>query len=135
MTNRRGFCRHCLDAGAGFALAAILGVDAQLTAAPQVQRQVSYVAGAPYRIGFQTGVDAVFQRGQRLRAAWQPANQHDPEAIALYAGLEQVGYLPRRGNEAVARALAAGQPVQVHVRSVNAANPWEGVRIELHWLG
>lgn len=37
-------------------------------------------------------------RGDRLRLKFEPTNQHDPFAIAIYKGEAHIGYVPRTHN-------------------------------------
>lgn len=133
MIDRRGFLRTLLAAGAGAGLVAGTEAIGALDR-PAVQRTLeTHVAGAPYRIGFETRLDTVFHRGQSLRAVREPFNAYDEHAVALYAGTMHVGYLPRAENARAAAVLASGGRVDIEVLAVDADDPWRGTSIELRW--
>jgi len=48
--------------------------------------------------------------GRPLELRRDPANEHDPNAIAVYAGGEQVGWVPRELAENLAPQLDEGRP-------------------------
>ena len=50
--------------------------------------------------------------GRPLELRRDPDNPHDPNAIAVHAGGEQVGWVPRAIAEELAPALDAGRAVQ-----------------------
>ena len=51
------------------------------------------------------------RQGDTLRLVREPDNPHDPLAVHVYWSDQSIGYLPRSGNGAVARALDRGQPL------------------------
>ena len=99
----------------------------------ETRRMTTHVAGVPYRIGLATPLDSVFFQGQTLRAVRELDNAYDAHGIALYAGADKLGYVPRRNNRLVSYLLDEGRSVQVRVLAVEPEQPWEGVRIEITW--
>jgi hypothetical protein len=84
-----------------------LGRDApELTA---LGLRVAGVAGAARHHGEALSADAAAP-GEPLELRRDPANEHDPNAIAVLAGGEQVGWVPRELAEELAAELDAGRP-------------------------
>jgi hypothetical protein len=71
--------------------------------------RVAGVAGAARHHGEALAADAAAP-GQPLELRRDPANEHDPNAIAVLAGGEQVGWVPRELAEELAGELDAGRP-------------------------
>ena len=61
--------------------------------------------------------------GRPLELRRDPANPHDPNAIAVLAGGVQVGWVPRAIAEALAPALDAGEPFSAVVLREQRASP------------
>lgn len=91
----------------------------------------TYVAGVPFHIGMKTLPNSVFRPGQFLHVVQEVENPHDSDALALYAGEQKVGYIPRKDNGLINRHLGQGGDALVKVTSVNNHNAWEGVRIRV----
>jgi hypothetical protein len=84
-----------------------LGRDApELTA---LGLRVAGVAGAGRHHAEALGADAAAP-GKPLELRRDPGNEHDPNAIAVLAGGEQVGWVPRELAEELAGELDAGRP-------------------------
>ena len=84
-----------------------LGRDApELTA---LGLRVAGVAGAGSHHAEALGTEAAAP-GQPLELRRDPDNEHDPNAIAVLAGGEQVGWVPRELAEELAGELDAGRP-------------------------
>jgi hypothetical protein len=69
--------------------------------------------------GWYHGLDKVRDAigiGEALRLRAEPANPHDPNAVAVHRqdGL-MLGYLPRAANEPIARLLAEGTRIEARV--------------------
>jgi hypothetical protein len=111
-----------------------VAANARAARAPY-RRMRTHIAGAPYRIGLSTQVDDVFKLGQRLRAVRERQNGYDRHAVALYLDDWHVGYVPRDVNRHPEAVLAAGGQVGVEVIAIDPDNPWDGVSIELTWIG
>ena len=133
MNERRPFLRKCVEGSA--MLSAFFLVGMQL---PENRDRgagfTSYVAGAPYRVGFETRLDSVFYPGQKLRAVREPGNIHDESAIALYAGNEKLGYIPRQDNIRLRGVLENHKPISATVMKVDNDRPWDGVELEIQWI-
>jgi hypothetical protein len=85
---------------------AYLGRDAPLLAERGLR--VSGVAGTQFRPGALES-DALAP-GSPLALRREPENEHDPNAIAVDAGGEHVGFVPRELAEELAPELDAGRP-------------------------
>jgi hypothetical protein len=84
-----------------------LGRDApELTA---LGLRVAGVAGAARHHGEALAAEAAAP-GKPLELRREPANEHDPNAIAVLAAGEQVGWVPRELAEELAPELDAGKP-------------------------
>lgn len=53
--------------------------------------------------------------GDRLTLTREPDNRHDRNAVRVDWNGQQLGYVPRAENRAVARALDAGEKLEAHV--------------------
>jgi len=92
--------------------------------------QSSPLAGSQYY-----KLDALSQRiktGDRLELAREPENRHDRNAVSVFWQGEPLGYLPRKENRAVARAMDAREPVYATVESItDDPDPWKRLRISV----
>jgi hypothetical protein len=61
--------------------------------------------------------------GAALELRRDPGNEHDPNAIQVWAGGVQIGWVPRDTAVAVARALDAGEPWSAVVLREQRASP------------
>jgi hypothetical protein len=84
-----------------------LGRDAEELSARGLR--VAGVAGAARHHGEALAADAAAP-GEPLELRRDPANEHDPNAIAVLAGGEQVGWVPRELAEELAGEIDAGRP-------------------------
>ena len=73
--------------------------------------RIAGVAGAARHHGEALASDAA-EPGRPLELRRDPDNPHDPNAIAVHAGGEQVGWVPRAIAEEIAPALDAGRALQ-----------------------
>jgi hypothetical protein len=71
--------------------------------------RVAGVAGAARHHGEALAAEAAAP-GRPLELRRDPANEHDPNAIAVLAGGEQVGWVPRELAEELAGEIDAGKP-------------------------
>jgi hypothetical protein len=71
--------------------------------------RVTSVAGAARHHG-QALEAAEVRPGSPLELRRDPGNAHDPNAIAVHAGAEQVGWVPRELAAEIAPQLDAGEP-------------------------
>ena len=84
--------------------------------------RVAGVAGAARHHAEALASDAAAP-GRPLELRRDPANPHDPNAIAVHAGGVQVGWVPRAIAEALAPALHAGEPFSAVVLREQRASP------------
>ena len=84
--------------------------------------RIAGVAGAARHHGDALAADAA-QPGRPLELRRDPANPHDPNAIKVLAGGEQVGWVPRAVAEEIAPALDAGEPFSAVVLREQRASP------------
>ena len=107
--------------------------------------RIAGVAGAARHHGEALASEAA-EPGRPLELRRDPANPHDPNAIAVEAGGEQVGWVPRAVAEEIAPALDRGEPFSAVVLREQRASPRDprtgltmliatAPAIELHVLG
>jgi len=71
--------------------------------------------------------------GDRLTLSREPDNRHDPNAVRVDWNGRQLGYVPRRENRAVARALDAGEALEARVSKLREdPDPWLRVEFEVY---
>jgi hypothetical protein len=133
---RRLFLQACIKGAAGLAVLVAGGTSAALvTRSPREGRLVTHVAGAPYRIGFETPVESVFRPGQWLRVLRKPGYRHASQPILLYLGEEHIGHLPRTANPVRAHVVDGARDLFARILTVDPEDPWRGIRIEVRWNG
>jgi len=87
-----------------------------------------YVAGYQFHGG--ADIEAQMGVGDTLDLVREPANPHDPMAVALHWRGEPIGYIPRRINADIARRLDAGEALGCRItRYDEEADPWERVEV------
>ena len=70
--------------------------------------------------------------GDSLTLQREPANPHDTNAIRVLWQGRMLGYVPRRENRAIARAMDRGQPLLARVVALKPdASPWQRLRFEI----
>ena len=73
--------------------------------------------------------------GDRLTLTREPDNRHDRNAVRVDWHGQQLGYVPRAENRAVARALDAGEKLEARVSKLrNDPNPWQRVEFEVYLI-
>jgi hypothetical protein len=96
----------------------------------EVQIQESPIAGFQFHRG-----DAVWESlkvGDELKLVREPSNEHDPDAVAIYFGDEQLGYVPRAENSAISQMLDRGENLEARIcRLLVSDDPWQRVRITI----
>ncbi len=97
-----------------------LGRDAPELAAAGLR--IAGVAGAARHHGDALASEAA-EPGRPLELRRDPANPHDPNAIAVFAGADQVGWVPRAVAEEIAPAIDAGEPYSAVVLREQRASP------------
>ena len=71
--------------------------------------------------------------GDRLTLTREADNRHDRNAVRVDWNGQQIGYVPRAENRAVARALDAGEALEARVAKLrDDANPWRRVELEVY---
>ena len=70
--------------------------------------------------------------GDALTLVREPDNSHDPLAVRVEWKGNKLGYVPRRENQAVARQLDHGNPLEARiVRLVKHRDPWKRIEFEV----
>jgi len=70
--------------------------------------------------------------GDALTLTREPDNPHDAKAVRVSWQGQQLGYLPRAENGAVAAEMDAGGRVEARIaRLRNHRNPWQRILIEV----
>jgi len=73
--------------------------------------------------------------GDRLTLTREPENRHDSNAIRVDWNGQQLGYVPRAENRAVARALDAGKKLEARVSKLrDDPDPWRRVEFEVYLI-
>ena len=92
--------------------------------------QESPIAGFQFHRG-----DAIWPSlivGQELNLVRESSNTHDPDAVAIYFQEEQLGYVPRGDNRAIAQMLDRGESLEARISKLLVeGDPWERVRITI----
>lgn len=70
--------------------------------------------------------------GDSLTLKREPNNAHDTNAIQVLWQGQQLGFVPRRENKAVARAMDRGEPLVARVVALRPEeSPWRRLRFEI----
>ena len=70
--------------------------------------------------------------GDPLELVRDADNVHDKNAVAVRWHGQPLGYLPRKENRAVAKAIDDGETVRASVEAITAdPNPWKRLRISV----
>ena len=73
--------------------------------------------------------------GDRLTLTREPDNRHDRNAVRVDWNDQQLGYVPRAENRAVARALDAGEKLEARVSVLrDDPDPWKRVEFEVYLI-
>jgi len=111
------------------------GIDRQfvtfeIASAPRILLQESPLAGYQYHRA--SGVWPFLRVGEALRLRREPANPHDPNAIAVWYRNEHLGYVPRRENRTLAQMMDRGERLEARiVRLLEDENPWRRIRFRV----
>lgn len=93
--------------------------------------QSSPLAGFQYHAG--AAVWEALKVGDALTLRREPDNPHDPHAVRVDWHGQQLGYLPRAENGAVAAEMDQGGRVEARIGRLRAhRNPWQRVLIEVY---
>ena len=113
------------------ALALLLGSGLAHAESIRILIQSSPLAGSQYY-----AVSRVWEQirpGDRLTLTREPDNRHDRNAVRVDWNGQQLGYVPRAENRAVARALDAGERLEARVAKLrDDPNPWRRVEFEVY---
>lgn len=70
--------------------------------------------------------------GDALELVREPNNPHDKNAVGVFWRGARLGYLPRKENNAVAKAMDDGETVRATVESMaRDSNPWKRLRVSV----
>ncbi|HET6720727.1 MAG TPA: HIRAN domain-containing protein [Rhodocyclaceae bacterium] len=70
--------------------------------------------------------------GDTLELVREPDNRHDKNAVSVRWRGQALGYLPRKENRAVAKAIDDGESVRATVEKLTAdADPWKRLRVSV----
>lgn len=122
---RRTFFRRLFGS-----LGAVVASQSVGAADRSVLIQESPIAGFQFHRG-----DAIWPSlivGQELKLVRESSNTHDPDAVAIYFQEEQLGYVPRGDNRAIAQMLDRGENLEARISKLLVeGDPWERVRITI----
>jgi hypothetical protein len=108
---------------------------AQFAAAESVKLlvQSSPLAGSQYYAAARVWND--MRIGDRLTLTREPGNRHDRNAVRVDWQGQQIGYVPRAENGAVARALDAGEKLEARVsKRRDDPDPWRRIEFEVYLI-
>jgi hypothetical protein len=112
---------------------ALLAVWALAEAGGTVLVRVQQVPLAGFQFHAGQGVWEQLAEGDALTLVREPANRHDPGAVAVHWRNVQLGYLPRSDNRAVAAVMDQGWRISARIgRLVPHPNPWRRVRVDVY---
>ena len=95
-----------------------------------MQIQESPIAGFQFHRG--EAVWASLSVGDALKLVREPANDNDPDAVAVYFRDEQLGYVPRAENSAVSQMLDRGEKLVARISRLQMSDdPWQRIRITI----
>lgn len=90
----------------------------------------TFVAGFRFYDG--PGLVRRFAVGQRVYLVPRPDNPFDALAIAIFWRGHMIGYIPRKKNKRLHRALMQGASIYARISGVFPdAEPWEALRIDV----
>ena len=123
--NRRTFFQRLLG-GLGLIAAAPAVTAANRT----VLVQESPVAGFQFHEG--ESVWSSLEVGKELTLVREADNVHDSNAVAVYFHTDQLGYVPRVENTAVAQMLDRGEHLKASISKLNDTDdPWDRIWLEI----
>ncbi|MEF8753907.1 MAG: HIRAN domain-containing protein [Accumulibacter sp.] len=95
--------------------------------------QSSPLAGSQYYAA--SALWSQIRTGDRLTLVREADNRHDRNAVRVDWNGQQLGYVPRAENRAVARALDAGERLEARVsRMRQDPDPWRRLEFEVFLL-
>lgn len=97
----------------------------------RVMVQRSPLAGFQYHAG--ATVWEEMKVGDTLSLSREPDNRHDRNAVCVSWRGQQLGYLPRAANSAVAAEMDRGGRIDARIaRLTSHRNPWQRVLIDVY---
>ena len=70
--------------------------------------------------------------GEELKLVRESSNTHDPDAVAVYFHDQQLGYVPRGENGAIAQMLDRGENLEARIsKLLTEGDPWERIRFTI----
>ena len=122
---RRTFFQRVLG-GLGIAAASpVLGMEDR-----SILIQESPIAGFQFHSG--EAVWPSLSVGAKLNLVRESSNPHDDNAVAIYFHNEQLGYVPRVENAAIAQMLDRGESLEARISKLSVEeDPWERVFISV----
>ena len=114
------------------AISLLLAVAATSAVADSIRVlvQSSPLAGSQYYAAGRVWPE--LKPGDRLELIREPDNRHDRNAVRVDWRGQQLGYVPRAENRAVARALDAGERLEGRVsRLRDDPDPWRRIEFEI----
>jgi hypothetical protein len=113
------------------AIFALLSLPAVADVSEHILLQASPLAGFQYYQGKQ--VWAEMREGDVLELVREPQNAYDARAVRVEWRGVKLGYVPRRDNEAVARLLDRGNPLEARITRLSTSrNPWQRILFEVY---
>jgi hypothetical protein len=92
-----------------------------------------WVAGYIYYDG--PDIEESLRAGQPLELRREPENEHDGNAIEIYAGSYKLGYISRVDNSILARLMDQGAAIEAEVAEVALGAPqWKRVKVRIQTL-
>jgi hypothetical protein len=123
--NRRTFFQRLLG---GLGLITVAPAVATVNRAVLIQE--SPVAGFQFHEG--EFVWPSLKVGKELTLVREADNVHDSNAVAVYFNMDQVGYVPRVENTAVAQMLDRGEHLKASISKLNDTDdPWDRIWLEI----
>jgi len=96
----------------------------------RVLLQKSPVAGFEYHRG--EAIWPALHVGDELSLVREAANAYDRDAVAVYIGDDQLGYVPQLENRAIAQMLDRGERLEGKITRLRAeGHPWHRVRMSI----
>ncbi len=123
--NRRKFFARLLSS-LGIVAAAPIMADEKRS----ILIQESPVAGFQFHEG--EAIWSSLNAGAKLSLVREPFNPHDENAVAIYFRDEQLGYVPRSENVAVAQMMDRGERLQARIERLSVdEDPWNRIAISV----
>ncbi len=76
----------------------------------------------------------LIHEGDTLRLQRDPANEHDPQAIACYLDDLRIGWVPRELNLIISRLMDAGKAFIARIESHRKINDWPKINCKIYMI-